>query len=67
MSEVLVPPADLAAAQELPPPETPWQRLRREFFASKLALLGLALLLLAAGAAVFAPWLAPQNPYDIGT
>ena len=67
MSEVLVPPAELAGAAALPPPETPWQRLRREFFASKLALLGLALLLLAAGAAVFAPWLAPQNPYDIGT
>nr|WP_238344387.1 ABC transporter permease [Ramlibacter lithotrophicus] len=30
-------------------------------------MMGLALLLLAAGAAVFAPWLAPQNPYDIGT
>ncbi|NKE68925.1 ABC transporter permease [Ramlibacter sp. RBP-2] len=67
MSEVLVPPAELAAATALPPPETPWQRLRREFFASKLAMMGLALLLLAAGAAVFAPWLAPQNPYDIGT
>lgn len=67
MSEVLVPPAELAGAAALPPPETPWQRLRREFIASKLALLGLALLLLAAGAAVFAPWLAPQNPYDIGT
>jgi peptide/nickel transport system permease protein len=67
MSEVLVPPAELAGAAALPPPETPWQRLRREFIASKLALLGLALLLLAGGAAVFAPWLAPQNPYDIGT
>lgn len=67
MSEVLVPPAELGAAAALPPPETPWQRLRREFVASKLALLGLALLLLATGAAVFAPWLAPQNPYDIGT
>lgn len=67
MSEVLVPAADIAAVTALPPPETPWQRLRREFVASKLALLGLALLLLAAGVAVFAPWLAPQNPYDIGT
>ena len=25
----------------LPPPETPWQRLRREFFANKLAVAGL--------------------------
>ena len=67
MSEVLVSPADIADAAALPPPETPWQRLRREFVANKLAMMGLALLLLAAGAAVFAPWLAPQNPYDIGT
>lgn len=55
-----------AAATPLPPPETPWQRLRREFMASKLAMLGLALLVLAVGAALLAPWIAPQNPYDIG-
>jgi peptide/nickel transport system permease protein len=50
----------------LAPPETPWQRLRREFAANKLALFGLALLLLSISAAVFAPWISPQNPYDIG-
>ena len=55
-----------AAATALPPPETPWQRLRREFMASKLAMLGLALLVLAVGAALLAPWISPQNPYDIG-
>jgi peptide/nickel transport system permease protein len=56
----------LEAEPPLPPPETPWQRLRREFLASKLAVLGLILLLLAVGAAVFAPWISPQDPYDIG-
>jgi peptide/nickel transport system permease protein len=56
----------LDPARPLPPPETPWQRIRREFMASRLAVLGLALLLLAVGAAVFAPWISPQNPYDIG-
>ncbi|MBQ1763096.1 MAG: ABC transporter permease [Aquincola sp.] len=55
-----------ASATALPPPETPWQRLRREFMASKLAMLGLALLVLAVGAALLAPWISPQNPYDIG-
>lgn len=50
----------------LPLPETPWQGLRREFFSSKLALLGLTLLLLAIGVAVLAPWISPQNPFDIG-
>ena len=54
--------ATLAA---LPPPETPWQRFRREFMASKLAVLGLVLLALAVGAAILAPWISPQNPYDL--
>ena len=58
--------AALEAEPPLPPPATPWQRLRREFLASRLAVLGLVLLLLAVGAAVFAPWISPQNPYDIG-
>jgi peptide/nickel transport system permease protein len=58
--------AGFAEAVVLPPPETPWQRLRREFMANKLAVFGLVLLLLAVGAAVFAPWISPQNPYDIG-
>ena len=30
-------------------------------------MLGLVLLLLTVGVAVFAPWISPQNPYDIGT
>jgi peptide/nickel transport system permease protein len=58
--------AGFADAAVLPPPETPWQRLRREFMANKLAVFGLVLLLLAIGAAAFAPWISPQNPYDIG-
>ena len=59
-------PAVAADLTPLPPPETPGQRLRREFFANKLAVMGLVLLLLAIGVAVLAPWISPQNPYDIG-
>ena len=66
MSNVLTPQIPIDAATELAPPETPWQRLRREFLANRLAVFGLALLLLAIGVAVFAPWISPQNPYDIG-
>ena len=58
--------AVVADLTPLPPLETPWQRLRREFFANKLAVMGLVLLLLAVGVAVLAPWISPQNPYDIG-
>lgn len=38
-----------------------------QFLASKLAVLGLVLLVLFLCLAIFAPWIAPQNPFDIGT
>lgn len=46
-------------------PESPLQRFLRNYLASRIALLGSVLLLLIVLAAVFAPWLAPQNPYDL--
>ncbi|WP_399681908.1 ABC transporter permease [Xenophilus sp.] len=64
MSEPAVLTAD--AAPVPPKPETPWQRLRREFLANRLAVLGLVLLVVTVFVAVLAPWIAPQNPYDIG-
>jgi peptide/nickel transport system permease protein len=45
--------------------QTPFSRFAREFADSRVALLGLALLTLIVGIAVFAPWIAPQNPYDL--
>lgn len=54
-------------AAPVPAVEPPWRRLARDFFASKLAVLGLILLALVVFAALFAPWIAPQNPYDIGS
>ena len=47
-------------------PEGPWRRFFVDFFASKLAVVGLILLTVTVVAAVFAPWIAPQNPFDIG-
>jgi len=38
-----------------------------QFMSSKLAVLGLVLLVLFLGLAILAPWIAPQNPFDIGT
>jgi len=45
--------------------ESPWRRFGSEFAESRLALVGLALLVLLAALAIAAPWIAPQNPYDL--
>lgn len=45
--------------------ETPWQRFVRNFFASKISTVGFILLVLIVLAAIFAPVLSPQNPYDL--
>jgi peptide/nickel transport system permease protein len=45
--------------------QTPWQRVARDFAESPLALIGLAIFLCIVGLAVFAPFIAPQNPYDL--
>ncbi|MBV1799116.1 ABC transporter permease [Siccirubricoccus sp. G192] len=37
----------------------------REFAASRLALFGLVVFTIIALIAIFAPWIAPQNPYDL--
>lgn len=45
--------------------QAPWVRLAAEFFASKTAIVGLVLALVLVIAAIAAPWLTPQNPYDL--
>ena len=47
-----------------PAPRIPWRRNLAEFLSSKTAVVGLAVLLLILAAAL-APWIAPQNPYDL--
>ena len=42
-----------------------WRRFVADFARSKVALASLAVLLLFVLAAVFAPWITPQNPYDL--
>ncbi len=49
----------------MPPEQTPLQRIVADFAESKLALSGLALLALILLAALFAPLISPQNPYDL--
>jgi peptide/nickel transport system permease protein len=45
--------------------ETPFRRFAREFAESKLALVGLAIVTIVALLAILAPWITPQNPYDL--
>jgi peptide/nickel transport system permease protein len=64
------PPGDaavIAAAAAAPgaAEETPLQRIVADFAASRIALAGLALIAVILAAALFAPLLSPQNPYDL--
>jgi peptide/nickel transport system permease protein len=45
--------------------EGPWRRGIAEFARSRLALIGLAMLAVIAVVALAAPWISPQNPYDL--
>lgn len=54
-----------AAAPTAVSVETPAQRLVRKFVANRLALGGLIVFVLVALAAILAPLIAPQNPYDL--
>ncbi|HET9469995.1 MAG TPA: ABC transporter permease [Usitatibacter sp.] len=61
----------IAAATVEPAPEraaaaqAPWRRFAAEFSESRLAMAGLALLAAIVVVALAAPWIAPQNPYDL--
>jgi peptide/nickel transport system permease protein len=55
----------VAESLSVPKAETPLRRLAREFFSSRVAAAAFALLLVIIFLALFAPLLAPQNPYDL--
>ena len=46
--------------------ETPFQRFVSEFFESPLATVGLIMLVSIVTLALLAPFITPQNPYDLG-
>ncbi|MEM8951090.1 MAG: ABC transporter permease [Pseudomonadota bacterium] len=48
------------------PSDSPFSRFWSDFFESKIATLGLIAIVLIMLAALFAPWIAPQDPYDLG-
>jgi peptide/nickel transport system permease protein len=58
--------ADTAPAPErAPAAQSPWRRFAAEFSESRLAMAGLLLLAAIVVVALAAPWIAPQNPYDL--
>ncbi len=57
-----------AAATTLPAiakEETPFTRFRKAFVEDKVAVAGLVLFLIIVSLALLAPWITPQNPYDL--
>ncbi len=47
--------------------ETPWRRFARTFVQDRVAVVGLLALLLILLLALLAPWITPQNPYDLNS
>ena len=45
--------------------EGPWRRAIVEFSRSRLAVVGLVMLVIIVAIALTAPWISPQNPYDL--
>ncbi|MDH3660883.1 MAG: ABC transporter permease [Alphaproteobacteria bacterium] len=67
MKAVLDDPAVISdEAKETPPLHGPFRRFWSDFFESRIATLGLLAIVLIVLAALFAPWIAPQDPYDLG-
>ncbi len=62
--------SDLNTALEVIPPirqESLGAQFLSQFVSNKLAVVGLVLLVVFVAMAVLAPWIAPQNPFDIAT
>ena len=46
--------------------EHPFRRFAGDYCRSPVAVFGLVLMLIVIGIALLAPWISPQNPYDLG-
>jgi len=57
--------ATLPPAPALAPVQTPFRRLVSDFCESKVAVAALAVLALILLVAIAAPWISPQNPFDL--
>jgi peptide/nickel transport system permease protein len=57
----------LSTAQLVDDTETPWRRFAKAFAQDRIAMTGLVVLFLVLGLALLAPWITPQNPYDLNS
>jgi len=64
VSAASTPPLD-AALVAAEPAERPWRRFAARFVESRLAMVGLVLLVFVVAVALLAPVIAPQDPYDL--
>jgi len=53
------------AIEPIPPPQTPFRRFVADFMESPLAVFGLVVITIIFALALLAPFLSPQNPYDL--
>jgi peptide/nickel transport system permease protein len=60
-----VAPAPVVPSERKRRAESPLRRIASDFFANPIAIFGLALLGVIVLAAIFAPLISPQNPYDL--
>lgn len=58
-------PGGEAYPDKAPDAENLWRQLLSDLFSSKRAVVGFVLLAVSAFIAVFAPWIMPQNPFDL--
>ena len=59
--------AALPSSATIPPEQTPFQRFLRSFFDDRIAVVGLIMLSSIILLAILAPWITPQNPYDLAS
>jgi len=57
----------LPSGAAMVPEQTPFQRFLRSFLEDRVAVVGLIMLSTIILLAVLAPWITPQNPYDLGS
>ena len=58
-------PAVQTPAAQTPTVQTPWRRFLADYSESRLAVAAFVLLLVIVFIALFAPWISPQDPYDL--